>query len=1449
MTSTEGQPDSIPETMERRQSHVQELAREFSRTSFDLHHADDEPIFGSHLNNPNSPLNPVSDKFNARAWASNLARAINDQGQSFRQIGICFENLSVFGYGTPTDYQKDVANIWTAVPSMVRGMLSRTAGKSRIDILRDFNGLLRPGEMCAVLGPPGSGCSTLLKTLSGDTNGLHVSDSSYLNYQGITANEMRSAHRGDAIYTAEADVHFPHLTVEETLSFASRARCQRELPLRLPRDKYAEHFRDVVMAMYGISHTRDTKVGDNFIRGVSGGERKRVTIAEATLSNAPFQCWDNSTRGLDAANALEFCKTLRLQSELFGQACALSLYQTPQSAYDLFDKTTVLYEGRQIYFGPASKAKEYFINLGFDCPARQTTPDFLTSMTCPEERITRPGCNPPRTAEEFTKAWKESKQYQELVLEMDSFKQQHPLHGEAPAADTFRQLKKAHQSRGQRVKSPYILSYQQQVALCMWRGWRRFRRDPAPQLGVTGGNVVMGLIMSSLYYNMGQTTADFYGRSVVLFMAILFNAFASVLELLTLYEQRPIVEKQARYAFYHPSAEYLAGALVDLPLKVITAISFNLVFYFMTNLNRQPGNFFFYLLVVFLTIMTMSGLFRFIGSLSRTEAQAMVPASILLLALLVFAGFIVPIDYMLPWCRWINHLDPIAYAYEALMINEFAGRTFPCATRIPDYATSSLQHVACDAIGAIPGLGYVKGEDHIASAYRYFPSHKWRNVGVLVAMAVVNHVAHFITSEYVTAKRSKGEVLVYRKGVAPRKSPRHVENDIELASFVNPTMTTVQRGGSSAKAEGLQGSTSVFHWSNVCYDIKIKGKTRRLLDHVDGWVKPGTLTALMGVSGAGKTTLLDCLADRRGGIGVLTGEMLVDGKTRDESFQRKTGYAQQQDLHLDTGTVREALTFSALLRQPATTPVAEKLAYVEKVIRLLDMEEYADAVIGVIGEGLNVEQRKRLTIGVELAAKPPLLLFVDEPTSGLDSQTSWAVLDLLEKLSRAGQSILCTIHQPSAMLFQRFDRLLLLAEGGKTVYFGDIGENSRTLTHYFEANGAASCLPGANPAEWVLEAIGAAPGSVSKADWPQIWRSSSEYVAVKDELDRLRTQTQAGNEAEDPASFNEFAIPLWSQYLIVQKRIFQASWRTPSYIYSKLGLVAITTLFIGMVFLDAPLTQQGLQNQTFAIFEMIAITGQLVTQQMPNFVTQRSLYEVRERPAKTYSWVIFMITQLVAEIPWYTLCSVIMWALFYFPIGFFRHAAAAGQQTERGVLMWLLTWQFLLWVSTFAHMCIAAAETAADGGNIANFLFTFAFFFCGVLATPSQMPGFWVFVYRASPLSYWVSSILSTGLANVGVYCAENEFVTFEPPSGQSCGEYMAEYISRSGGYLLDEAQRGECSYCPISETNVFLAAISSDYGDRWRNFGIIWVYIFFNVGAACVLYWLARMPKGKSKV
>lgn len=230
-----------------------------------------------------------------------------------------------------------------------------------------------------------------------------------------------------------------------------------------------------------------------------------------------------------------------------------------------------------------------------------------------------------------------------------------------------------------------------------------------------------------------------------------------------------------------------------------------------------------------------------------------------------------------------------------------------------------------------------------------------------------------MVSEIVAAERSKGEVLVFQRGSQQRTKAKQKQVDEERTATAAITQTEKSQADVDSEADLIEKQTSVFHWQDVSYEIKVKKETKRILDRVDGWVKPGTLTALMGVSGAGKTTLLDVLASRTT-MGVITGEMLVDGCSRDSSFQRKTGYAQQQDLHLHTSTVREALEFSALLRQPRHYTKEEKLDYVNTVISLLSMEDYADAVVGVPGSGLNVEQRKRLTIGVELAARPSLLV-------------------------------------------------------------------------------------------------------------------------------------------------------------------------------------------------------------------------------------------------------------------------------------------------------------------------------------------------------------------------------------------------------------------------------------------------------------------------------------------
>ena len=169
----------------------------------------------------------------------------------------------------------------------------------------------------------------------------------------------------------------------------------------------------------------------------------------------------------------------------------------------------------------------------------------------------------------------------------------------------------------------------------------------------------------------------------------------------------------------------------------------------------------------------------------------------------------------------------------------------------------------------------------------------------------------------------------------------------------------------------------------------------------------------------------------------------------------------------------------------------EKNAYVEEIIQLLEMDDIADAMIGFPGYGLSIEARKRVTIGVELASKPQLLLFLDEPTTGLDGQSAYNLVRFLRKLAASGQAILCTIHQPNALLFENFDRLILLKRGGKVVYNGAIGKDSAVIRSYFAANGA-HCPDDANPAEFMLEAIGAgSQRRIGDRDWADIVRRTS----------------------------------------------------------------------------------------------------------------------------------------------------------------------------------------------------------------------------------------------------------------------------------------------------------------------------------------------------------------------
>ncbi|CAI6338584.1 unnamed protein product [Periconia digitata] len=1401
-----------------------------------------------------SELDPHAPTFDAKLWVKSIIDLwCSDPSIGHkRNLGVAFSDLSVSGRNSTTPkYQQNTGGVLLDVITSITRHFIGTRPLKAVSILQNFEGVINDGELLLVLGPPGSGCTTLLKTIAGETTGLNVSLDTKMNFRGIKTKYVRTRFRGDVLYNAERDVNLPHLTVGETLTFAARARSMRTAPPGLTRSQMEVMSRDVIMSVLGISHTFNTRVGDDFVRGVSGGERKRVSIAEAALTGARLQCWDNSTRGLDSGNAVNFCESLRGQADLLGISAAVAIYQAPQSAYELFDKVTVLYDGRQIYFGPTSMAREYFEELGFYCPDRQTTADFLTSMTSPNQRQVRSGYEnlAPRTPDEFVTRWKESMHRKLLLQELSEYELKHPTDERLME---FKESRRVEQSKSQWSKSPYNISYFAQVSLNLWRGWRRLVADPAYTIASLVFQMIMAITLGSLFYDMKQDTSTFYYRGGVIFFSLLFNAFASQLEVLTVYAERPVVEKQHKYAFYSLSTQAIASFVMDLPYKTANMIAFNLIVYFMTHLRRDTSSFLFFSLVTYLATLVMSCLYRTLAYLTRTPAQAMVPSALLSIGLIIYTGFCIPSAYLPGWSEWMLHINPLSYAFEALMANEFHGRSFPCASKVPQgpgYEDLAPESQTCFVVGARAGDTLVNGDDYIRLTFGYLNENKWRNVGILAAYLVGLFCLYIATAELSKPPKSQGEYLVFWRGAIPRiaakNAGKHV-NDEEDTNSSNIQMVEIQKE-QAKDSDFMKNGASVFHWEDLCYDVKVKGETRRLLDHVDGWVKPGTSTALMGVSGAGKTTLLDVLATRVT-VGVVSGSTLINGTPTDTSFPHRVGYVQQQDVHLATATVREALEFSALLRQPAKTPHAEKLAWVDEVIAMLGMEEFAGAVVGIAGEhGLNVEQRKRLSVGVELAARPDLLVFLDEPTSGLDAQTSWAICDLIETLTRSGQAVLCTIHQPSAMLFQRFDRLLLLAAGGKTVYFGDLGHESSTLIEYMERNGATKCPASTNPAEWMLQSIQQPTDGTKGIDWFEAWRQSPEYQAVKSELSRLKTiaHDPTSSNTSDPSLNQEFVASTWIQFKEVTLRTGRHFWRSPTYIWSKTLLVGISSLYIGFSF-DAKNSLQGLQNQLYAIYMFFILFGSLNEQIMPTFIPMRDLYEVRERPSKIYKWTAFLWSNILVEAFYNCLMAVLAYLCWYYPVGFIQNTTAT-DTAERGAQVFLFLLQYMLFTSTFSHFAIAWIATSETAGVLVSLLWLLCISFSGIAVKPADLPSFWKFMYRVSPCNYLISGIMSASLTGSPVVCTPAEILHMQPPVNQTCADFLGSLVATSGGNVLASTESGLCSYCPISTTDVYLSEFRIFYADVWRNFGIGWSYIIANVFLTFLFFWLFRVPKGNS--
>ncbi|KAF9907297.1 hypothetical protein EC991_011119 [Linnemannia zychae] len=1383
--------------------------------------------------------------FDLTAYLQDVMPQAQAAGIKRGNLGVVWENLEVQGEGIGAQFAGTFADPFIGISNLVnpwfwaKKCFSRAPTQPKTitrTIIHPMNGFCRDGEMVLVLGRPGAGCSTLLRVLANDRKN-YKEVTGDVSYGPFTPEEIAQHHRGEVLYNQEDDFHYPTLTVRQTLEMALKTKTPTKR-LQDHRKEFVSEFLEVLTKMYGLTKQVETVVGNAFIRGISGGERKRLSIAEQMATRSSVNMWDGATRGLDASSALDYVKSLRVQTNLLHKATVVTIYQASENIYDLFDKTILLYEGRCIYFGPANEARQYFIDLGFECPARQTTADYLTAITDPHERKPRAGFEGrvPHTPKEFEIAFKASSFYTNIEHERIAYKEE--VQDKNPAAefkDATRQQKQKHVS----VENPYTINFVGQVKALTVRQFQLTRGDMTSVISRYASNVIKAIIVGSVFFLLPMDTNGAFTRGGVLFFSLLFNALISQAELPMAMQGRPILYKHKGFAMYRPAAFAISQICVDIPLVIVQILLFSVCLYFMAGLQRTFVKWLLFCIILFLCAMCMTAFFRMWAAVSATFDAASRNSGLILLALILYSGYMIPYQSMHPWFIWIFWINPLAYAFKALISNELKGLQFDCSGSGmipfgPTY-TDPLYQV-CSLAGGLPGETSVLGDHYLYASYRYKTSEMGLDILAVILFWLFFVGVTCYAMERIEFGKGGFSTNVYKKGtVLIDHKPEDEENIVNASvSTINDVNGSNIKVASSEKGESNialrdMSKGSVFAWENLDYIVPYKfdpSGQKQLLTNIAGLVKPGTMTALMGSSGAGKTTLLDVLAQRKN-IGTVTGTVEVDGEPLRLDFQRTTGYCEQLDVHVPQCTVREALQFSAYLRQPSNVSEADKDAYVEEIIHILEMENIADAIIGTTesGLGISVEERKRLTIGVELVAKPKLL-FLDEPTSGLDAQASYNIMRFMRKLTDQGQAILCTIHQPSSQLFAFFDDLLLLAKGGKTVFFGDLGPDSASLINYFEKNGAPKCASDANPAEYILDVVNARH---SDLNWPEIWDASPERDALLAAIKATRKNpanvagTSASHSAHGADGALEYASDSKLQFKYVFRRMARTYWRLPQYNFGRIFMMIIFALLNGFSFFRLGASKIDLQSRVFVIFQIMVMAALLVNMAQPRFHMERQWF-YRELAGKYYGWKPFAATILLIEIPYVILSGTVFFLVFYWTVGF-------GTDSILTLYTWVMLVVFCLFAITLGQAIAAFTPSTQVAALLNPFIFSALNLFCGVMMPKAAMPKFWSsWMYWLDPYHYVIEGLVAAQLNDVTVTCKSDEFSRFNPPPGQTCEQYAAAFLDKATGYIANPLATYECEYCTYEKGQDFYQGLSMDYANRWRNVGIMFIYLAFNV-------------------
>ncbi|KAJ3071327.1 hypothetical protein HDU98_005492 [Podochytrium sp. JEL0797] len=1404
-----------PDTFEIFQDIVADVER---RSAYDNADAASYREIGDMLKDPRA--DPKSAEFQHGFFTKAVRQFFNGKGMEFSEMPIAFRNLNIVGNALQDAHIHTVGSTVASVfqPAVqVLNYLKKTSDSLfppkyvEKDIISSITGVLKPGECVLVIGRPGAGCSSLLRTFSNHTRCFKEIRGD-IKYSGFTSKEIHDQFRGEVIYSEEGDPHYPSLTVRQTLEFA--VNCKVMSP------EIREKIIEVTLKLYGLVNCQNTVVGDALLRGVSGGEKRRVSLAEATVIGGSAAMFDGATKGLDAASSLDFIKGLRAFADFNNRTVVASCYQASDAMFELFDKVIVLADGQCTYFGPTSEAVGYFESLGFPKHPRDTAAEYLTTSA---------SCGQISPVDLFAR-------YQK-----SSFGQTNELEADKYLADDFNEKARAelvervtarrqlHGSHGKQIDGLYSVPMARQAQMLIRREIQIIRGNSAAIIMTTFFNFLMAAIVGSVFFQLPVTSAGAFTRGGAIYFALLFNAVSAFAEIPKLIDGRNILYKHMDMALYRPSTHFLAQNFFEFLVAAMRIFGFSVILYFMVGLQNTGGHFLTFFVTIIVTQQAFGYMLKIFGYLSADKHQAINNAAVVMILCVMYAGYMVPIQDMKWWFKWILYINPLGYGFQSLMINEFDGLLLECVgTSIvpvgPWYTNERFQ--TCTLHGSTPGSLVTDGRHYIKSAMDIDADMLWWNLLINIGLIIIFIALDALVVETIHHGQPGLSVKLFKpeskRISAFKRATKEDKKDEEYEA--------VEINGSEEEMNALGALT----WSNVNYTVphpKEKGKTLQLLNSVSGYATPGTMTALMGSSGAGKTTLLDVIAKRKT-VGTIEGEIWVGPRETGAEYLKISGYCEQMDVHNKECTVREALEFAAILRQPASVPKREKIAYVTEILKMLEMEELEHALIGDVddGVGLSMEERKRLTIGVELVAKPKIL-FLDEPTSGLDAQAATNIIRLLRNLTAQNYALVVTIHQPSALLFCEFDRLLLLGRGGKTIYFGELGEDSQTMLNYFEKTGAPKCDARANPAEYILDCIGAGTAiSANTIDWFEAWKASPECATELETLNSIKQRAldfSAHNMAELDKSIARIIadVPSTGKATeIVMARMFKSYWRDPSYNVGRVTFQMVIALLIGLTFFQCEATPSGVQNRMFALFQTGTIGVVIIKLVVPTFLAQRE-YAIREQSQGAYSSFSFGAAISTAEVPFALVASTAFFLLFYWTVGLNGGA-------ENILYFYCMLTAFTLWSVSFGQMLASAIPNYGVAAALIPILTSILALFCGVTISYEDMPEFYKhWLYWIDPYHYLIEGMLVNDLGGLALHCDDNSLVPVAIPSNATCAEYFKPYITILGapGILVNPDAMGECLYCPVQVGDNIFEPLGWSYNNRWRNFGFMLAFWLFN--------------------